>query len=176
MSIISFTTASYLRSCLYLYIAFQFWKDSSVITEQPLLILFGKAMQLEHGVVNQFNKNIIGLFSILFGSIGLIDLIQLFHNNEIFFESIIPTRLVFAFTICIISYLSKNSIINNDLIFSFSFIEIFLNFFIYNILKQEKYEKKKKFEELIENEIDEASRSSEKFDELMLKIQQYKNI
>ncbi|ODV60916.1 Ilm1p ASCRUDRAFT_8489 [Ascoidea rubescens DSM 1968] len=56
----------------------------------------------------------------------------------IYFENLIPFRLLVLFFIIIYSYFSANYYFYNDLVILYCFLEIWINFMIYNSLKQEK--------------------------------------
>ena len=56
----------------------------------------------------------------------------------IYFENLIPFRLMVLFIIIFYSYFSANYYFFNNLIILYCFLEIWINFMIYNSLKQEK--------------------------------------
>lgn len=146
-----------------------------MLTEQPLLLLFGQAMEMDHGAINQHNQNVIGLFSLFFSSVAIVDLVQLVANNSKYFESIVPTRLILAFVIATVSYLKHDSILHNDFVFVLSFLEIWFNFLIYNVLRQEKVARTNKLKERFAKELLEAEQDSEKYDELVAKFERSTN-
>lgn len=96
-------------------------------------------------VVAKPENPLLGALSVIFGSLALSDLIPLMANNLEYFETIVPSRLAVYFILAAYGYLVKESILSNNWIFTYSFIEIWFNFLIYNNLKDEKYYRMKKF-------------------------------
>ncbi|CAM9011361.1 unnamed protein product [Wickerhamomyces anomalus] len=139
---ISSNTAIYLRCCLLFTVAFYIFKDVTVLIDQPMVILVGQAMGVEKGFINENNKGLLGALGAFFISLGGIDLLQLFIDNHKYFESIVPTRLTIFFGISAYSYCVKTSALHNDLVFVYSFLEIWINFLLYNVLRDEKHKEK----------------------------------
>ncbi|CCH44849.1 putative membrane protein [Wickerhamomyces ciferrii] len=176
MIFISSKTANYLRCCFLFTLSFYMIKDPQTITDQPLLILFGQAMNVERGVINDLNEKTLGLVSLLFFSLGLIDFMQLLVDNVKYFESIIPLRLTIFFGIASYSYMIPTSPFHNDLVFSYSFLEIWFNFLLYNVIREEKHKRNQKFEKKLESELLQVQQGKKSIEEVVNKLERTNDI
>jgi len=118
-------------------------------------------MDLPQLTMSQYSAQL-GLFGVLFGMLAFTDLIPLLEDNKTYFYSIVPIRLLAYFVIATLSYTWKSNLfLHNNVIFIYCFSEIWINFVIYNSLREEKEvffrseEKKRYIDESIDDE-DEA--------------------
>ncbi|KAK6202604.1 increased loss of mitochondrial DNA protein 1 [Scheffersomyces amazonensis] len=134
----------YGRVIFLLTISFYLVKDPEFLSTIGFVVILGQAMELPFVRLDS-NNPLLGLLAITFGSLALSDVVPLIANNLDYFESLVPIRLSIAFGIASYTYFFKDSIISNGLIFTFSFFEIWINFLIYNNLRDEKYYRVKKY-------------------------------
>lgn len=142
-----FLTAKSLLYCRVVFlslITFLCVKDPVMITESNFAVLFGQAMQLPMVQLKTFNP-LLGILAVVFGVLAVSDLIPLIANNIEYFESIVPTRLIIYFALAGFSYFTSSELFGNNLIFVYSFFEVWFNFLIFNNLRDEKYYRIKKF-------------------------------
>lgn len=117
-----------------------------------------------------------GALGAFFISLGGIDLLQLFIDNHKYFESIVPTRLTIFFGISAYSYCVKNSALHNDLVFVYSFLEIWINFLLYNVLRDEKHKRNKKFEQQLEKELLQVQQGNKPIEEVIARVERTQDI
>lgn len=134
----------YIRIIFLLFVAFYLLKDPLVVTNSNFAILLGDAMHLPVVQANKANP-LFGTISVLFTFLALSDLIPVTAQNITYFETLVPARLMFAFVLGSFCLVSEYAAIANNLVFTFAFIEIWLNFLIYNNLKDEKYTRVKTY-------------------------------
>mmetsp|Transcript_4507 Transcript_4507/g.4985 ORF Transcript_4507/g.4985 Transcript_4507/m.4985 type:complete len:165 (-) Transcript_4507:54-548(-) len=144
MQFLSAKSLLYVRVLLLAVIAFFCIKDPSVLLESGFAVLLGQAMQLNIILLDTSNP-LIGITAITFATLAISDLIPLLADNIEYFETIVPTRLFLYFGLAAYSYVTKSPIFSNNIIFVYSFFEIWFNFLIYNNLRDEKYYRIKKF-------------------------------
>lgn len=150
--------------------AFLLARDPVAITQQPLVIVVGQAMMLKTGTMssnNETNSLIITGLVLL----GATDLVQLGVKNWKYFEGVLPLRLVISFALGAWVYYKPSSILHNDLAFIFLFVEMWFHFVLYNFVRQEKDERKKRFEERLEQELLKAQQDGVDVDTLAKKLQ-----
>ncbi|KAI5955791.1 hypothetical protein KGF54_001293 [Candida jiufengensis] len=136
----------YIRILVLLIIAYYLVKDPDALSSAGFVILLGQAMQVPILKLNP-NNQLIGLLSIFIVTTSLTDLIPLIAENWSFFETLVPTRLTFYFIITAYIYFVPFSIISNSLIITYTMFEIWINFLIYNNLRDEKFYRMKKYVE-----------------------------
>lgn len=112
----------------------------------------------------------------ILGLLGLTDLIQLFVDNVKYFESIVPTRLTIFFGVSAYSYLVTDSTLHNDFVFVYSFLEIWFNFLLYNILREEKHARNKKLEKQLETELLKVQQGELTIEEVIEKVEREHDI
>lgn len=118
----------------------------------------------------------LGALGAFFISLGGIDLLQLFIDNHKYFESIVPTRLTIFFGISAYSYCVKTSALHNDLVFVYSFLEIWINFLLYNVLRDEKHKRNKKFEQQLEKELLQVQQGNKPIEEVIARVERTQDI
>lgn len=146
MQFLTAKTILYARIVWLLYITYSLAFDPKSLSTIGFVILLGQAMDVKFVILEDTNP-MLGITSLLFALLTLTDLIPILSENLPYFESMIPIRTIIFFIIGAYSYLAKQSILSNNLIFTYSFFEIWLNFLIYNNLRDEKYYRLKKFVE-----------------------------
>ncbi|KAH3664399.1 hypothetical protein WICMUC_005784 [Wickerhamomyces mucosus] len=164
---VSSTVAIYLRCCFLLAVVFYLFRDPKTVVDQPFMLVVYQALEIPHCEINReldetFN---LGLFFIF--NLSFTDFVQLAVRNNVYFDSIVPVRLVLFFGLAFWIYSYKTA---NDLIFLYCFIEIWFNFFIYNSLKQERYERIKRLEKSVEAKLLEIQQSNKDHSEELQKL------
>ncbi|KAL6926412.1 hypothetical protein ACO0SA_003901 [Hanseniaspora valbyensis] len=147
------------RACAYIFLALVTFKNITLITKNNSLVTFSIAMRLPQVLIND-SSIIIGILSVFFLNIGILDLLILSHYDKIkehFYKDYVFVRLALAFIITFVSYFNKfNTKLHNNFVFLFGFIELWFNFIIYNCLKEElndlNIEKKRNYEDKVLNE------------------------
>lgn len=156
MGLLSAVNVLYARIAFLLTITFFCFKNVNSILDNSYFEVLTHAMNLPALTMSQYSAQL-GLFGIIFALMALMDLIPLLEDNKMYFYSIVPTRLLAFFLLTAASYLLENSLyLHNNVVFIYCFCEVWLNFIIYNSLrdeKQEDYKNRTKFvteEEFIE--------------------------
>lgn len=144
MQFLSARTLLYIRVLFLATVAFFSIKNPKILLESGFAILLGQAMQLPIVIVDNTNP-LIGITAVAFGTLAISDLIPLLADNIEYFETIVPTRLFMYFALAAFSYVTKSPFFSNNIIFVYSFFEVWFNFLIYNNLRDEKYYRIKKF-------------------------------
>ncbi|KAK6464851.1 increased loss of mitochondrial DNA protein 1 [Scheffersomyces coipomensis] len=134
----------YVRIVFLIALTFFLVKDSELIFMSGFVILLGQAMELPHARIDP-NNPLLGVLAIAFGSLAVTDVVPLIANNLDYFESVVPVRLTIAFGIACYTYFFKDSPISNGFVFTYAFFEIWLNFIIFNNLRDEKYYRVKQY-------------------------------
>ena len=81
----------------------------------------------------------LGFFSVLFVLLAINDLIPLLEDNRQYFFSIIPVRLTGFFILTTVSYWGQDYYyLHNNVVFIYSFVEVWLNFLIYTSIREER--------------------------------------
>lgn len=144
MQFLTAATILYARVGLLVYLSFILLKSPSTIVNANFTLMLGQAMHL--ATVHASDKNpLFGLLALFIGSNAISDLIPLLAENIAYFETVVPTRLACYFLLGSFCLVSDYGLIANNLVFTYSFVEIWLNFLIYNNLRDEKYYRAKKF-------------------------------
>jgi membrane-bound acyltransferase YfiQ involved in biofilm formation len=152
MQFLTAKTLIYARITILTAVSYFFVKDPTFITSSGFVMLLGQAMQVQFAKVDPTNP-LLGFVGVILFTFALCDLIPILAENLDYFDSLVPTRLAFYFALCAYTYFAKQSIVSNSLVFTYSFLEIWLNFLIYNNLRDEKYYRMKKFIEEHSDEI-----------------------
>jgi hypothetical protein len=155
MQFLTAKSVLYIRAAWLLFITYYLAFDAKYLCTIGFVILLGQAMEVKFVMLNNDNP-LLGIVCLLFGLLVVSDVVPLMAENYQYFESIVPIRLCIFFGIAAYSYLVKTSILSNCLIFTYAFFEIWLNFLIYNNLRDEKYYRLKKFVEENEDKIREV--------------------
>jgi uncharacterized membrane protein len=175
MAWISSTTVIYLHSCLLFTVAFYLVKDPSQFVDSTFLLVFGEAMRLDHGQLSG-SDSVKSLIVVILGLLGITDIVQLIQDNKVYFESIIPVRLTLAFGFAGYGYAVETSVFHEDTVFVFLFMEIWFHFVIYNVVRQEKHERNKRYEQKLEQELLEIQQDDEKFEKIISKVERTSDI
>lgn len=144
MQFLTATTVSYLRVLFLLTISFYLATDPAVITSSSFVILLGLAMRVSFASIDPKNP-LLSVCSVIFATLAISDVVPLMAENLDYFETMVPARLLFFFGLGVWCFAVKGSILSNNLIFTYSFFEMWFNFLIFNNLKDEKHTKLTKF-------------------------------
>ncbi|CAH6719949.1 protein Ilm1p [[Candida] jaroonii] len=117
--------------------------DAKSLIHSNFILLLGQAMNLPSIPIE--DKPINGIISLLLFLQGVHDLIPNLADNIHYFETIVPTRLFFYFCLGAYCYLFEDEYFSNNVIFVYSFLEIWVNFLIYNNLRDEKFHRLKEY-------------------------------
>ncbi|ODV93863.1 hypothetical protein PACTADRAFT_21761, partial [Pachysolen tannophilus NRRL Y-2460] len=140
MAIFSSRTLTYLRICFLSALSFYLLKDPIFLLEYPLAVLLARSMELPIVQMNAYDP-VFGIFSFIIATLALHDLVPLFESNVTYFESIVPSRLLFFFGMAVYCCCGSSFYICNNLVFVYCFFEIFFNVLIFSSLREEKYER-----------------------------------
>lgn len=146
-STMQFLTANiilYARIALMLWVSFMLVKNPLTLTNANFSLLLGQAMRLPTVQVTASNP-LFGLLAVFISTNALSDLIPILSENTAYFETYVPVRLMFNFILGAFCIFSNFGLIANNLVFTYAFLEIWLNFLIYNNLKDEKYKRVKTY-------------------------------
>ncbi|EGW34922.1 uncharacterized protein SPAPADRAFT_131630 [Spathaspora passalidarum NRRL Y-27907] len=146
MQFLTAKTILYARVIFLLAIAFYLVKDPEFLSTSGFVVLLGQAMQVPILHLDKTSP-VLGIASIAFGSLAVGDVIPLLAENTVYFESVVPIRVAGYFILAGYVYIVPTSIFSNSLVVTFAFFEIWLNFLIYNNLRDEKYYNMKSFVE-----------------------------
>lgn len=120
--------------------------DPEYLSNAGFVMLLGQAMEVTYAPLESSNA-IIGLLVLFLGINALTDVIPLLADNLEFFETIVPTRLTVYFAVAAYSYIGNSQYFSTSLVFVYCFLEVWINFLIFNNLRDEKYVRLKKFVE-----------------------------
>lgn len=178
MAWLSSVTAIYLHSCVLFTAAFYLLRGSYEFLNSPLVIVLGQAMLMNRGTISadKGGGQVMGIISLLLAAIGLTDVSQLVERNHVYFESVIPTRLLVSFALAGYGYLFETSFLHDDLVFTLLCVEIWFHFVIYNVVREEKHDRNRKYEEKLEAELLEIQQDDEKFTEIIAKVERTRDI
>lgn len=138
MTVLTSVNVLYFRVAYLFTLAFFCFKNVNSILDNSYFLVFTQAMALPQLTMSQHSAQL-GLFGVLFGMLAITDLIPLLEDNRLYFYSIVPIRLLGYFIIATLSYVMRsNYYLHNNVIFIYSFSEIWINFAIYNSLREEK--------------------------------------
>ncbi|KAK9476371.1 increased loss of mitochondrial DNA protein 1 [Lipomyces japonicus] len=118
------------------------WKllvDPAAVSGHGLVFIIGRAMQLPDA---EFKKDdpAIGLIIVLLIYAAISDISVIISPNTSFLEVTVPFRLMFSFIVTAFSYLGSDSNISlsNSIVFTISFVEIIIQFWLYTTLREER--------------------------------------
>lgn len=143
MQFLTSSTLLYIRILFLLVLSFYCLKDPNMLLNSNFSLILGQAMRLP--IVQMKSKNpLVGILSIAFASNALADLLPLLSKNIAYFETLVPIRLFIFFGLTSYAYLGNVDYVCNNIVFVYSFFEVWFNFLIYNNLRDEKYYRLKK--------------------------------
>lgn len=144
MQFLSAKTVVYIRILGLVTFLFFLLKDPSTLFNSNFSLLLGEAMRLPIVQVTQGNP-ILGLLALFIGFFALSDLVPALAENTAHFETLVPVRLGFFFLLGLFCMVSEYGPLSNNIVFTYAFLEIWLNFLIYSNLRDEKYKRAKEF-------------------------------
>lgn len=144
MQFLTSKTLLYTRSGFLLWLAFYLLKNPVAVTSVNLSILLGQAMRLPI-IEASPNNPLFGVLSLFISVSAISDLIPAIAENTAYFETIVPVRLFGFFVVGAFCLISDYSLIANNLVFTYTFLEIWINFVIFNNLRDEKYYRAKHY-------------------------------
>ncbi|SCU77518.1 LADA_0A00870g1_1 [Lachancea dasiensis] len=149
MAVLSSVNVTYFRVGFLSFLAFACIKDVNIILSNQSVLMFTQAMHLPALTLSSYSAQL-GLFAIIFGLMALHDLVPLLEQNKMFFESIVPLRLMLFFILTTISYyVESNLFVHNNAVFIYGFCEVWINFLIFSALRDEKNEEFKKANRIV---------------------------
>lgn len=144
MQFLTAKTLLCIRSALLLWLAFYLLKNPSALCSSSFFVLMGEAMRLPIVQVSPQNP-LFGILSVFVAASAIGDLIPAMAENIAHFETLVPVRLFGFFALGAFTLLSEYGMIANNLVFTYSFMEIWINFLIYSNLRDEKYYRAKQY-------------------------------
>ncbi|QLL33747.1 hypothetical protein HG536_0F00720 [Torulaspora globosa] len=143
MAAISSVNGLFFRVTFLFSLAFFCFKNVNSVLQNSYMLVFTQAMNLPGLAISQYSAQL-GLFGILFLFASISDLIPLLENNKKYFHSIVPLRLTIFFALTACSYLwESNLYLHNNAVFTYCFIEVWVNFVILGALREERNEELK---------------------------------
>lgn len=140
MGVLSSVNVTFFRVAFLSFLAFACLKDVNMVLSNPSVLLFTHSMGLPALILPSHSAQL-GLVSVLFGLLATHDFIPLLEKNRMFFESIVPIRLMFFFILTALSYyMEGNLYIHNNAVFIYGFCEVWMNFLIFSAIRDEKNE------------------------------------
>lgn len=88
---------------------------------------------------------LLGVLAVFVALTAFSDAVPLMEENTLYFETAVPARLVVYFILGGVCMFSTNGLVANNLVFTYAFLEIWLNFLAYNNLRDEKYYRAKQY-------------------------------
>ncbi|KAK5960761.1 Ilm1p PWA37_002198 [Arxiozyma heterogenica] len=138
MAILSSFNLLFLRISLLLTLAFYCLKDVNIILNNSYFDVLTQAMNLPAIQMSRFSGQL-GFFSVLFVLLAINDLIPLLEDNKQYFFSVVPVRLTVFFILTTVSYWGQDYYyLHNNVVFIYSFAEVWLNFLIYTSIREER--------------------------------------
>lgn len=134
----------YIRVILLLTAAFWVATDAKTLFHSNFVLLLGEAMRLPIIPVDP-KSPANGMIALVLGLNALTDLVPCMADNVEFFDTLIPTRLFGFFMLTAYVYLVEDRIISNNVTFVYAFLEVWINFLIFNNLRDEKYNRLKDY-------------------------------
>lgn len=156
MQFLTAKTVLYIRSFVHFTAAFFLLKSPATIINANVNALLGQAMNLPMIQVAESNP-LFGLLAVFVALQGLMDLIPALADNVAFFELVVPIRLTIYFMLGLFCLFSDFGLVANNVVFTYSFLEIWLNFVVYNNLRDEKYYRAKEYLEKHGEELRDAA-------------------
>ena len=148
------TNIAFFRVAFLFTIAFFCLKNVNSILQNTYFIVLTQAMNLPQLTLSRYSGQL-GLFALLFTLNGVHDLIPLLENNVKYFQSVVPVRLLIFFILTSISYLwESNFYVHNNSVFIYCFAEVWINFLLYNAIREEKNEEFKRLNQFMVNDED----------------------
>lgn len=144
MAFLSAAKLIYIRVFALLGLSFLFVRNPLAITEAPSVQILTLAMRLPEVVLEKGNP-VFGLLLVMFTLLALADLVPMLSGNVVYFEQVLPVRLLMFFGLGAASYLLESAYFGNNLVFIYSFVEVWANFLIYTSLREEAVENAKKW-------------------------------
>lgn len=140
MAAISSFNGLFFRVAFLLGLTFCCFKNVNLILQNSYMAVFTQAMHLPALSMSQ-NSAQLGLFGLLFLFSAISDLIPLLEGNEKFFGSVVPFRLFMFFTLTALAYMwESNLYLHNNAVFTYCFVEVWINFIILGALREERNE------------------------------------
>ncbi|QLG71705.1 hypothetical protein HG535_0C00540 [Zygotorulaspora mrakii] len=138
MATISSSNGLFLRVAFLFALAYFCFIDVSKILESSYFLFFTHAMNLPGLLLSKTSAQV-GIFGLLFLLLALHDLVPLVENNKAYFNSVVPIRLMVFFVLTAMSYLwESNLYVHNNVVFTYSFVEVWINFVVLGALREEK--------------------------------------
>lgn len=162
MAAISSVNGLFVRVVFLFGLSFFCFKDVNLILENSYMMVFTQAMNLPALAMSQYSAQL-GLFGVLFLLTSISDLIPLLEKNKSYFNSAVPFRLFVFFALTACSYLwESNLYLHNNVVFTYCFIEVWVNFVILGALREERNEDFKKLNQFANSSVveEEASEDS----------------
>ena len=146
MQFLTSKTTLYIRTIALFVASFLLATNPKRLLEANFVHLLGEAMKLPRLEVND-NNELLGLLCILAFFLGFTDLIPLMADNVQHFEAIVPARLMVYFILTGYCYMMEGSFLSNNVMFVYSFTEVWINFLTFNNLRDEKVARLKEYVE-----------------------------
>lgn len=177
MAAISSFNGLFFRVAMLFALAFFCFKDVNSILQNSYMAVFTQAMNLPALSMSQYSAQL-GLFGILFLFAAVSDLIPLLERNQKYFNSVVPFRLFMFFTLAGLAYLwESNLYLHNNVVFTYCFIEVWVNFIVLGALREERNEQFKSSNQFSSQAIIvEESENNDEDSEVLTSVQEIEQI
>lgn len=144
MAAISSFNALFFRIAFLSGLGFFCFKDVNSILQNSYMEVFTQAMNLPALNISTYSAQL-GLFGLLFMFAAISDLIPLLEGNSKYFNSVVPFRLFVFFILTALAYQwESNLYLHNNVVFTYCFIEVWVNFVALGALREERNEQFKR--------------------------------
>lgn len=176
MAAISSVNGLFFRVAFLFTLSFLCFKDVNSILQNSYMMVFTQAMNLPALTLSQYSAQL-GLFGTLFLFASASDFIPLLENNKKYFNSIVPFRLFLFFGITALSYLwESNLYLHNNAVFTYCFIEVWINFVILGALRDERNEEFKRLNQFANDALIIEEEEEEDTDPVLTSAQEIEQI
>lgn len=142
MAILSGKTLILARSTILWTVGYLFLTNPQAYAEHPMILLISKSMDMEF--VETRDNPLAGLVGLLLIIMGCSDLAVLgLPNYMVFFEGSVPIRLTIYFVSVAYSLIVPTPFLSNTVVFTISFFDVILSFWIFVAIREERNEFRK---------------------------------
>lgn len=153
MAAISAVNGLFVRVVFLFTLAFLCFKDVNSLLQNSYMMVFTQAMNLPALTMSPHSAQL-GLFGVLFLFASVSDLVPLLEKNMRYFNSVVPFRLFIFFALTACSYLwESNLYLHNNAVFTYCFIEVWVNFVILGALREERNEEFKRLNQFADSSV-----------------------
>lgn len=137
MAAVSSKTLALYRVCTLWACALFLFKNPVTIYSNFAVVILGQALELPNVYTGGEGDKLAGIVAVLLILLGIEEFVVIFQENSgEHWRGSVPTRLTVYFALTLASYLGYRPLANS-LAFTYVFLELVVNFFMYLILREE---------------------------------------